>query len=117
MSTTYLPGPHEGHAAGPHVYLYLGKSPGGNVLSLSGNLVAASEAHGVQLYRVLPPSNPFGPQETLYAVTTVPWSRIWSVSVGRDRSLKRHRNPSFRADALALLTAAVDHHDQETTDV
>lgn len=111
MSTTYLPGPHEGHAAGPHVYLYLGKSPGGNVLSLSGNLVRA-DADGVHLYRVLPPSNPFVPQVTHYAVTTVPWSRIWSVSVGRVRRLKRHRNPSFRADALALLTAA-----QETTDV
>lgn len=113
----YLDGPSEAHASGPWTYLCLGKSPGGNVLSVAGALVAASEAHGVQLYRVLPPSNPFGPQETLYAVTTVPWSRIWSVSVGRDRSLKRHRNPSFRADALALLTAAFDHHDQETTDV
>ena len=102
MSATYLPGPHEGHAAGPHVYLYLGKSPGGNVLSVAGALVRA-DASGVTLYREIRPDNPFGPQATRQ---TIPWSRIWSVS-GPDRtSVRRHRNRSFQQQAIAYLHAA-----------
>lgn len=101
----YLDGPSEAHASGPWTYLYLGKSPGGNVLSVAGALVRA-DASGVTLYQEIRPGHPFGPQAVRYAVQTIPWSRIWSVS-GPDRtSIRRHRNRNFQQQATAYLRAA-----------
>ena len=101
----YLDGPSEAHASGPWTFLYLGKSPGGNVLSVAGALVRA-DASGVTLYREIRPDNPFVAQVTRYAVQTIPWARIWSIS-GPDRtSIRRHRNRSFQQQAIAYLNAA-----------